>query len=119
MINRIKYFFPIVCAILLISCHQEYYFDYKILDTETDISTLPFGNNQDLTSSIENKIDYKVINFVGYIAYVRSEGSRLLDLSTQVNLYFFILFFINHFLNYDLALIFIDYKVIDFVGYIR
>jgi len=62
MINRTGYLFLIVNFIILASCKQEYQFDYKILDGDTDISKLPFSNNQNLNSEFDNKIDYHLIN---------------------------------------------------------
>jgi hypothetical protein len=76
----------------LTACSQEYDFSYKILDGDTEISRMPFGNNRDLVSG--NKIDYKVINdsiytsvYVGahagcrgtkIIPVVRSENQKLI-----------------------------------------
>jgi len=44
-------------------CHyREYAFNYKVLQGDTEISTMPFGKNQNLDTGVLNKVEYKVIN---------------------------------------------------------
>jgi hypothetical protein len=60
--NQIKQLLFICLVFILQGCGKDFGFSYKVLNGDSDISKMPFGNNQELIGPKETEIEYKVIN---------------------------------------------------------